>query len=597
MKTYRNRFRDRRLQRGGEVEDVLNIINSTPIEPEIINPDSKFVVVTYWWGRPNINANLQRPCPEDVMDLIRKRIYVEEAQADPALSEVFRREEELEAERWERALTVEELEEFINARKKLRDFQRSLFARDGMKARVLARRKEEVARLTAAGQFTPGRTYGEMIEEWKASMRAANCNFFAANTEFPSAADYQFAINGKPVFIRRVLDALRDRNLGVLYIDGDMFIHRYPHVFDVENVDFMARGWEIDPRDDPGYVDDGAHFNPYIFQTSGGTMYFGNTDAARRILDRWIEISAEDEHKGKADDRLLSMAYTIERMVLGTNIVQLPIEYLWLTDKYNRRFVPPNDDARRAESIIEHPACLTGEERALEGTTFTDRQPEGYQLLDHALSIVRDIPGGYLYEYIYFDTPEMAEDMRPWLDYFRRAVPAFGPSKGFEVVAYNDRFGEFNAIAEENTTQAGQVTVNSPGPIAQLPQGTPIPVILAHLAGGISVNLGGLPEEIIEQLNPGIEFAALNRGPVTNPETFIIKINVETNGPMLLRAGNPVLMNLLRMCASIEDINRHLQNSYMFLSRIRWKLVPTSLLVKKPVAFQEQFVKKPVPAQ
>lgn len=27
--------------------------------PTIINKDSKFVVVTYWWGRGNLNKNMQ----------------------------------------------------------------------------------------------------------------------------------------------------------------------------------------------------------------------------------------------------------------------------------------------------------------------------------------------------------------------------------------------------------------------------------------------------------------------------------------------------------------------------------------------------------
>lgn len=598
MKTYRRRFRDRPPQRGRGVESVMNTINSTPIEPVIVNPESKFVVVTYWWGRNNVNANLQRPCPEDIMDLVRKRIYTEQAQSDPEISQAFAREEELENERWEREnyeLTVEETAEFLALRKKLREYNRALFARDDIKAQVVARRGEEIARLTAAGQFTPGRTYAQMIEHWEQTMRAANCNYLAANTEFPGGRDdYQYGINGKPVFIKRVLDALKDRGLAVLYIDGDMDIHSYPHIFDIEGVDFMARGWEIDPRDDPGYVGDGAHFNPYVFQTSGGTMYFGNTEAARRILDRWIEISAMPIHAGKADDRLLSMAYTAERMVLGTNIIQLPIEYLWLTDKYAKRFQPPHEDAKRSESIIEHAACLTGEERALEGTTFTDRHPEGYQFLDEALSIARDVPGGVLYEYIYFATPEMAEGMRPWLDYLKTAVSKFGPTKGFAVVPYDENFGQYNEIAEANTSQAKSVTINSSGPIVALERNTPIHVILACLSRGISVNLGGMPDSVIEGLAPEIDFAGINRTGLMDMKTYIASVEIETNAPMFLRPGNPVLLHLIRMCKTLEDINLHVKGSYMFLSRIRWRLIPAVIMVKKPAALFEQPVMRKI---
>ena len=38
------------------------IIPSINKQPTIINPDSNFVVVTYWWGAPNQNANIARPC-------------------------------------------------------------------------------------------------------------------------------------------------------------------------------------------------------------------------------------------------------------------------------------------------------------------------------------------------------------------------------------------------------------------------------------------------------------------------------------------------------------------------------------------------------
>ena len=36
------------------------------LKPNIINESSKFVVVTYWWGRGNLNKNMQRPCPEEL---------------------------------------------------------------------------------------------------------------------------------------------------------------------------------------------------------------------------------------------------------------------------------------------------------------------------------------------------------------------------------------------------------------------------------------------------------------------------------------------------------------------------------------------------
>lgn len=36
------------------------------MKPVLVNPNSNFVVVTYWWGRGVINRNMQRPCPSEI---------------------------------------------------------------------------------------------------------------------------------------------------------------------------------------------------------------------------------------------------------------------------------------------------------------------------------------------------------------------------------------------------------------------------------------------------------------------------------------------------------------------------------------------------
>ena len=42
--------------------DLKGIIAATTKIPKIVNQASKFVVVTYWWGRGNLNNNTARPC-------------------------------------------------------------------------------------------------------------------------------------------------------------------------------------------------------------------------------------------------------------------------------------------------------------------------------------------------------------------------------------------------------------------------------------------------------------------------------------------------------------------------------------------------------
>ena len=50
----------------GDISDIYknlsDIVPSVNKQPTIINPESNFVVVTYWWGAPNQNANIARPC-------------------------------------------------------------------------------------------------------------------------------------------------------------------------------------------------------------------------------------------------------------------------------------------------------------------------------------------------------------------------------------------------------------------------------------------------------------------------------------------------------------------------------------------------------
>jgi hypothetical protein len=50
---------------------LKDIIAATKASPVIVNPASKFVVVTYWWGGDRQNANTQRPCPEDIGDYVK----------------------------------------------------------------------------------------------------------------------------------------------------------------------------------------------------------------------------------------------------------------------------------------------------------------------------------------------------------------------------------------------------------------------------------------------------------------------------------------------------------------------------------------------
>ena len=45
-----------------DIPPLDQLVSDQKKDPTIVNPDSKFVVVTYWWGRGNDNQNIARPC-------------------------------------------------------------------------------------------------------------------------------------------------------------------------------------------------------------------------------------------------------------------------------------------------------------------------------------------------------------------------------------------------------------------------------------------------------------------------------------------------------------------------------------------------------
>ena len=47
-------------------------------------------------------------------------------------------------------------------------------------------------------------------------------------------------------FIKKALESCGGR--AVLYIDGDMFVRKYPQIFDMRDEIDLARSWYIDPR-------------------------------------------------------------------------------------------------------------------------------------------------------------------------------------------------------------------------------------------------------------------------------------------------------------------------------------------------------------
>lgn len=358
-------------------KDLLKFLKENPIR-YYSKFDSPFFVVTYWWGGMRGNNNLVRPCPYE----------------------------------WP--------------------------AEEGVGRRMIYDELAESKHMGISYITEERQSYYRMMLEWRKCCVEAQCNFLDIYVnEFEQPGGYQKAINAKPFFIKRCIDYLsttvmRGKDFtGVLYIDGDMKVLKTPDIFRLKNVDFMARGWNIDPRSNRKFMFQHPHaedqetqykdacFDPYVFETSGGTMYFGNTKTARKMLDLWGESNKKKLNDGKADDRILSWLVTMYDWMASCNIIQLPVEYLWLNDIYegavpksltqNRNTNSEREVFRddkvykflgKEAAIISHPACLTSEEMAADQGAASDRETKFYEVITDEVKC--ETYGGFFHEKLFF---------------------------------------------------------------------------------------------------------------------------------------------------------------------------------------------------
>lgn len=588
-RAHKKKLRNRTF-RGGNVEDVKRIIQETPVgNVHIINPNCKFVVATYVWGIANMNRNTQKPCPEEIDKIVEEKIEDFAKTINPPIE--FSKEQTAILIKLNKVpsenLTQNQkiLKNYINKRHEI--WVKEKLMKNPLLQNDIKRTKEEVENLefSKPGNNPPRLTFGEMIREWEAKCEAAGVNYVQINTEF-ERQDYQNAINGKPLFIKKILDAVAPR--GVLYIDGDMWINKYPHIFDMDNVDFMARNWNIDCRSKLGAIEK-PYYDPYTFETSGGTMFFGNTKIARDLLDKWERASAKQI--GKADDRILSQVFTTSSLIYEVNTIGLPIEYLWLTGDYNKYLKDEKDPSSVKYAYIEHPLCLTGEDRATSQGASNNRMPDGY---DDEVSenIIYERPTELFYEYIFFNGNEsMVEEYKKYNDYMRTAINFKTNQPMLKIIDFKNKYGEFNTIANENLrkiipnygmpqitgtlTRRSNIGATSSAnqgnkPRISLPFNPPIPEILKALYEGHDVEIGGP----VPNVQPEDDVVGFNQSK-TAVDKYTRTIQLDTSFPIYISSKSKIMWHALAMCKKLEDINSHIEGSYMFMSRIRWNLKST----------------------
>jgi hypothetical protein len=158
----------------------------------------------------------------------------------------------------------------------------------------------------------------------------------------------------------------------------------------------------------------------------------------------------------------------------------------------------------------------------------------------------------------------MVSAFDPYLEYLKCAKNFDTEESLFEVVSFDDKYGNYNSVAYENDSAARQIQVDGSGPV-DLALTATIPEILANLYKGRDVKLGGSVE-----LPPNVEFVASNIDSTTTHYFSPLKLDITK--PMYITSSNLIIQHLLRMCKTLADINTHLANSYVFVSRIRWSV-------------------------
>lgn len=461
--------------------------------------------------------------------------------------------------------------------------------------------------------------YETMIGLWEEECARHRCNYLAVEyPEFAQPGGYQMAINAKPMFIDKMLELCAPRP--VLYIDGDMFIRKYPRIFDMPNVDVMARGWWVDPRSSYR-LQESITVDPYTFETSGGTMFFSQSPESRKLVHLWIRESNKPYQQGKADDRILSMVFNSHQLLLSMTIIQLPIEYLWLTLDYSDRLliddnVYPDVSTMNQSIVIEHGECLTSEETATGAGASNDRTPRYYNFVEAGIDPVSEL----LHECIMFPTKEFADTCREYLDFMSNtAYPYDGNQvlmdrhwidekhpenneQPFYVVPFDKKLGKRNNVSRRNIQNsygirmADFTKMNEPIdgksvfgrstyliPAAHIDPSAIIPAILYMLSRGKSAYVQ--PVRLTETYSTSAGFdrhSALDKYsrsdllfvPHLQQTHTLLKPVINFDEPILFRPGNNVLYTYLSMFRNLAEFSEAINyGAYDFISQVRIGLI------------------------
>lgn len=208
-------------------------------------------------------------------------------------------------------------------------------------------------------------TYGQLAEKLERKCKKLGIDHDVVYKADFENRNYQLNVNYKPKFI---LSMLKKHKKPILYIDVDMKIHKYPLLFDVihSDIEFAAFNWNADSRVC-------ETFDPYIFETAGGLMYFGNTKNAMQLCSLWAKTLGTKKYMRCADDRVLALVFHKNNMLHKIKCLWIPFEYFYIPEFF-KGAIKEND------VVISHNHKITTEEEAAKRGAYSSRIPKEYSL-------------------------------------------------------------------------------------------------------------------------------------------------------------------------------------------------------------------------
>jgi hypothetical protein len=166
-----------------------------------------------------------------------------------------------------------------------------------------------------------GLTYGEQVKRIIKDCQKLNINYyFVRMIEFEKKGTYQQALSYKPGFIQKCLDLFP--NYKCIFLDTDLRVLNYPHLFEVDADCFFINWNEYD----------WGCYNPYQLVLPGAVLGFANTKGAREMLKILTDYMNKNQHL--AEDKTFSGIITRHFMNVYLRCVWLPETYLYMFEKH-----------------------------------------------------------------------------------------------------------------------------------------------------------------------------------------------------------------------------------------------------------------------